>query len=444
MFTTPGSPGDVGAAAAEDGAVPVGALLGAYVVAQQFAGVADAEVERRLLEELVAHYAAQVCRMAVDVADGGVVHLDEAWAQPDAVAAEVLRVGEVHFQRQRVGVDVAFEVDVFERAEEARTAGGIAVDRRGEGRHVGLHEAHAHAVGQESDVEGLRCGTYGTFYVGVAAVPARHVGGEQHVLAVVVPGGAYLGVAEGAAVVAYVVDVQAFAGQHGRGAQQRAALEHTRGRAAYEGFVYLQGLEDGQQLDALYGHAQRGFFGRAEGTVDGQTLFAGLEDEVADGGGAVGPLHARGQDIPHVVAEVDGAGAEVDRGSHAAVGSEAQLGVEGQCAVQRYAAFDGPVDGGAHFVVGGGYVENGCHGAFLSGHVGRGVDAGAARVAVGGRIESRVVDDFVALLQVGASSRRLMAPSAQRMSPLISMGLIICTGSEKKRDSSSASAMVNS
>ena len=86
-------------------------------------------------------------------------------------------------------------------------AGGIAVDAAGESAHKRLHEANPHTVGVESDVKRL-CGWENVaVYVAVASVGLRHIGIEVERLLFVVEPSLHFGVAQCAAVIAYVLDI---------------------------------------------------------------------------------------------------------------------------------------------------------------------------------------------------------------------------------------------
>ena len=154
--------------------------------------------------------------MPVYVADGDVPEVYTSGSENNRVRCEIPGVGDVDVYAQILREDAPGHVYLLECAEESRRPGGVARDVRGEGLHEGLHEAHAHVVGLEIHVQRLGHGVDVAPYPRVtSALRLHNVGVEREGFLFVVPGRGDVGVSEGAAVVAYGVDVKAPARQYG-------------------------------------------------------------------------------------------------------------------------------------------------------------------------------------------------------------------------------------
>ena len=102
---------------------------------------------------------------------------------------------------------MSFEVYFLEGAEKTAVSACMAVYVGGKGLHEGLEEAYGYMAGVEVDVERLAHWEYFAGNAAFVALQAGDVGVEGERFVVVVPECLDVGVAYGAAVVAYAVDV---------------------------------------------------------------------------------------------------------------------------------------------------------------------------------------------------------------------------------------------
>lgn len=128
-------------------------FAGVLVVDEHGADVGDGEVEFGRAEEIVGDAAVEQGGVAFEVSEPDVAQGDESRGEVDGVGGGVVGVGEIEFEFEVFGHDVAFEVDIVEVAEDVDVARAEARDVGGERAHVVFHESDAGAVGADCEVE---------------------------------------------------------------------------------------------------------------------------------------------------------------------------------------------------------------------------------------------------------------------------------------------------
>ena len=191
----------------------------------------------------------------------------------------------------------------------------------------------------------------------VSAFGACDVGIEDYGFCGVVPRCGYVGVAYGAVLVAYGVDVQRWTLYFRLSSEEVLCHDAACGAASDEHFVYFEGLEDVDKGYAVESHVDAVVAAVAHGAVYVDALGACVEAEVAHVDALRGYVDSGGCYLPGLVAEVYGAGVEVDASIKgecgcASGGYGAQERGEVDSAAQRYCACYAPVDARVDAVVG--------------------------------------------------------------------------------------------
>ena len=192
----------------------------------------DIEVEHRAVEIVVTQPPVHLSGIAVAVANGDVVKLNQARHDVHRIRCCIIDIGVVDLKLQIVGKDVAVEVDVVEIAIQARLARHLALDVRSDCRHKRLQEAELGLVGIEIDAQRVARRIYGTGYHRAQAIVLVDIGMQIDCFGVVVPVAAYQRIAHHTFVVGNAVDLQTRRFEHRCARQQSRGKEFAGGYAA--------------------------------------------------------------------------------------------------------------------------------------------------------------------------------------------------------------------
>ncbi len=179
--------------------------------------------------------------------------------------------------------------------------------------HKRFQEADRHAVGVEVDVKRLVHREYLARYSAFALVEPGDVGVERECAGIIVPAGLYVGIADGAPVVPYGINVKARAVELGCLGKDIAGGEAPGGAPPYHGLVDFKGFkyrEEGYRAE-VYNKAVGRIF--ACESVDGYGLASGIEAEAFHFRHIAVERDGRRFDGPGFIAEVHGAGVEMHR-----------------------------------------------------------------------------------------------------------------------------------
>ena len=191
-----------------DGAIPVGADGGRYVVAQQIVGFGYAEVEFGPVEIVVFEPTVHLCRSAVAVVYGDIVEGYVAWHYVHRVARRVIHIGVIDLKPQLIGKNIAIEVDIMKVAVKACLTRHFSCNIRCDGLHKWLQETYLGTMCIEVDAQRVACGIYCALYYRGQSVVLSYIGIEIDSFGFVIPITLDIGIAHAALVVGYVFHMQ--------------------------------------------------------------------------------------------------------------------------------------------------------------------------------------------------------------------------------------------